>query len=171
MMREAPVELLRQAKSSIAPPVLDRKTPVDPTSAAVAAADAAPVKETATAASMSSLFDEETSDKPSPQPAAPAQNATNDDELNATLALTSHVSDPAPGRVSPISNPSPVANVSVPTSAPIVPSSPPVAQPAPIVPTNEPARANPIKGLLIGIGLALALLAALAAAYFLVLKP
>ncbi len=177
VMREAPVELLRQAKSSIAPPALDRQTPVDPTSAAVAAADAAPVKETAAAASMSSLFDDETSDKPSPPaPAAPAQTATDDEELNATVAMASHVSDPgpAPGRASSIPNPSPIARVSVPTPAPIVPNSPPVAQlaqPAPIVPTNELAQASPVKGLLIGMGLALALLAALAAAYFFVLKP
>ena len=37
VMREAPPELLRKATASISPPASDRKTPVDPTSAAVAA--------------------------------------------------------------------------------------------------------------------------------------
>jgi hypothetical protein len=47
VMREAPSDVLQRAKASIAPPASDRKTPVDPTSAAVAAmtasGDVAPV--------------------------------------------------------------------------------------------------------------------------------
>ena len=77
VMREAPVEVMRQAKSSIAPPVADRKTPVDPTSAAVAAATAAhsnpPPAETSVSFASVSMI-EEVPDKPAAleTPAKPA---------------------------------------------------------------------------------------------------
>lgn len=206
VMREAPAEVLQKAKSSIAPPA-DRKTPVDPTSAAVAAATAtnpaSPPAETSMSFGAISLI-EDISDasavEPRETPASPSKGLN----VKAILAGASPAAatnalgqTPGTGTPSPAVTPglatsaltspstSGIAAPAFPQPAPALglkaPSTPaqpaPVATPVPVAPlAREPAAApvvapneeepSALRGLFIGVGLALLIIVGAAAAYF-----
>ncbi|MBK9266536.1 MAG: hypothetical protein IPM54_42955 [Polyangiaceae bacterium] len=213
VMREAPLEVMRQAKSSIAPPAPDRTTPVDPTSAAVAAAtassdippaaahDAAAAltasQGSAPVIAMPSLFDDEpTFDKKGADarqtPASPSQGPSLDAPVDGAPKATPAAAEaipPAPPMASPAartapSTPGMAAPALASLTAPSTPgmAAPPAARqpdprsfmptvvlPDPPAPPNA-AQPNPLKGLLIGVGIALLIIAAVAGVYFFVLK-
>lgn len=206
VMREAPAEVMRQAKSSIAPPAHDRKTPVDPTSAAVAAATEGSAVATGGASPSSafadptnSLFDDyPDTDKevePRETPASPlrGQNAAallGDASLGEGQSSSAAMPSPAvqapapphpsiplapampaivpstPAALAP-STPSPGPRPSAPAA---VPGQPTVLPGATLTSTNA-ARPNALMGMLVGVGVALLIIAAVAGVYFFVLKP
>lgn len=193
VMREAPVDVMRKARSSISPP--ERKTPVDPTSAAVAAASVRgpdlpwnptpPAAETSASFGVISMVEEASeggsASTPRETPPSPARAAP-------APALASPPTPSTPGLAAssnPGMNASPVPDVGTPPalsspSAPAVPAPVPVAQapaslaqapvaPLPVVaPNPEPSA---VKGLLIGVGIALVIIAIVAGVYFGVVKP
>jgi hypothetical protein len=213
VMREAPVDVMRKAAGSIAPPG-DRKTPVDPTSAAVAAmtatmAEIPTVKPPETSMSFGSIsLVEEVSDLDAPAPAAPPARAFNPPPVAGAafapaasparqtpppvaavpppvaapvsgLATSALTAPSTPGMVAPVvpaptSTPpqqtasTPAMAAPEPAIAPLARA--PVAPPPMMVPTAAP-QPSAAKGLLIGVGLALIILAAAAAVYFLAIKP
>jgi hypothetical protein len=206
VMREAPPEVLRKAKASIAPPVSDRKTPVDPTSAAVAAMTAsstayatnpAPaMPQSSSSLASSSMFEDdatvdykaeprennrfpwaesEVKEAPVPAatpalgqtPAAPAVPAI--PQAPPTGLATSALTAPS---TSGMVAPSALGSGAQPAPAPITTPAPlataPVAAP-PVVATN-PQPPSALKGIAIGVGLALLIIVAVVCVYFFVLK-
>jgi hypothetical protein len=186
-MREAPAEVMRQAKSSIAPPAHDRKTPVDPTSAAVAAATEGSAVATGGASPSSaiadptnSLFDDyPDTDKevePRETPASPlrGQNAAallGDASLGEGQSSSAAMPSPAAQAPAPPHASIPLAPAGPRPSAPAaVPGQPTVLPGATLTSTNA-ARPNALMGMLVGVGVALLIIAAVAGVYFFVLKP
>lgn len=204
VMREAPAEVLRRAKSSIAPPA-DRKTPVDPISAVVAASTAfpqsapptnpvpPPVEKSVSFASVSLIDDVSehgAAAPPPPTPAAPPRapvgspgQTTGSGTPNpaptpglATSALTSpSTSGMLAPPIPPVSalglNAASTQGLQAPLATP-VPVAPPAQAPAPapmVAPEDEQPSA--VKGLFIGVGIAVLILVAAAAVYFFALKP
>lgn len=203
VMREAPLDVLRQATASIAPPPGDRKTPVDPTSAAVAAltaavpdlADAPPAE--ASFASISMI--EDVSERgPAVEPretpvspsrglnvkeilggAAPAAASASGQAPAATPGLaTSSLTSPSTSGIAAPVVPAPMMAPAPALRAPSTPAmqapppaaaplAPPVAAPMAAPPAQQPSA---LKGLFIGIGLAILILAAAAGAYFSLVK-
>lgn len=226
VMREAPVDVMRKAKASIAPPAADRKTPVDPMAAVVAASSArsepppepptydAPLAEKSVSFGAISLVDEVTHERGSFEPREPA--APPPPPVNTKSTLSGAASVPPPGsfgQTPPTPAPAPVAPAPTPglaTSSLTAPSTPgmaapsmlgaatsstpgmrapsmtstpgmaapmPIAPQAPSMPPVAPApmttpqQPNAMKGLLIGVGIALVIIAIVAAIYFATLKP
>lgn len=204
VMREAPLDVLRQATSSIAPPAADRNTPVDPTSAAVAATTAAAPErtdakpaETSMSFGAISLFDDVSehggapaaaSASPAPRlntkensgGAAPAASLAGKTPMPpvqglATSSLTSPSTSGIAAPVMPVPVVAPAPAFPAPSkpaiAAPAATAAPvaPPAAPAPIVAPNE-QQPSALKGLFIGIGLAILILVAAAGVYFTFLK-
>lgn len=189
VMREAPVEVMQQAKPSIAPPGADRKTPVDPISAVVAATagrnSAAPPAESSVSFASVSLIEEvpdkppvfEHREKPAAQSpggrtpaAAPSVSALADlPPPGAAVPTPQNVGLPPGSAFSALAAPStpgmaaPPPATPAPAPAPLAPA--PVAPP-PVVAPVEQAEPSALKGLFIGVGLALVIIALAAAAYF-----
>jgi hypothetical protein len=223
VMREAPAEVLRRAKSSIAPPA-DRKTPVDPISAAVAARTAvstpppaatnpaSPPAETSMSFGSISLVEEisETGSvvEPRETPVSPSKGlnvkailagttpAAAANALGQTPGSATPTPAPTPGLATsaltspstsgmlapPIPQPASALGLNAPstpgmrapvaTPVPVAPPAPPAKEPAP-APMVAPEEEQPsaVKGLFIGVGIAVLILVAAAAVYFFVLKP
>lgn len=171
VMREAPPDVLRQAKSSIAPPAGDRKTPVDPTSAAVAATTAAvpdpiEVKTAEASASFGAISLKNDG----------SEHGAGQTPMSATPGLaTSSLTSPSTSGIAAPVVPAPVIAAAPSIQAASTPAMaaptavPPVAS-APIVAPNE-QQPSALRGLFIGIGLALLILAVAAGAYFTFVKP
>jgi len=208
VMREAPLDVLRQATASIAPPAAgDRKTPVDPTSAAVAAMTAtasvppeAKPPETSMSFGAISLIEDiseggaaveprETPVSPSrglnvkevlggaPRASTPSSSGQAPAAATSGLATSSLTAPSTPGMAAPAmpaAAPAPAIRApstpAMPAAAP-APARAPVAQPpaAPLA-APEPQQPSALKGLFIGIGLAILILAAAAGAYFALIK-
>jgi len=213
VMREAPLEVLRQATASI-PPAPDRKTPVDPTSAVVAAMTAAspkliPAAETNPPAETSfasiSLIDDVSERGAAVEPRETPVSPSKGLDVKAILAGTAPAAAraalagqtpaptaeaaPTPGlATSSLTAPSTPGMRAPSTPGVAAPPTPAMAAPAPIAtpvpqaplakapaapppvaaePTEQPSA---VKGLFIGIGLALVIIAAAAAVYFFVVK-
>jgi hypothetical protein len=204
VMREAPLDVLRQAKASIAPPAGDRKTPVDPTSAAVAAMTAvdpgeAKPAETSMSFGAISLIEDMSEGGPAVEPretpVSPARGVKAKELVDSAprattpsssgqapaatpgLATSSLTSPSTSGIAAPVVLPPALAPApalqaaSTPAMAAPAPApAPPVQQPA--APLAAPAEQQPsaLKGLFIGIGLAILILAVAAVGYFTLLK-
>lgn len=205
VMREAPIDVLRKAKPSIAP-AADRKTPVDPISAAVAATTAAapksasvetnPAPETSMSFGAISLIEDVSEAgaavQPRETPVSPSKGLKVQDLLAGPAAASVPAGQtPMPAAAARISTPGlATSSLTAPStpgmaapstpgmhapSNPGVAPAPLAAQPTQAAPVAAPAaveQAQPsaLKGLFIGVGLALLIIAAAAAAYFFVVK-
>lgn len=212
VMREAPIDVMRKATSSIAPPA-DRKTPVDPTSAAVAAKTASadaeagriggtnPAPETSMSFGSISLIEDVSEGggavEPRETPVSPSRG------LNVKAILAGAVPPAAKAAETPFSPPVAAPSTGLATSAltapstsgmmaPPVPalspsSTPAMAAPRPAAPVaaaplapaasaappviaEPPEQPSALRGLFIGIGLALLIIAIAGGVYFFVIK-
>lgn len=194
VMREAPLDILRKARASVVPPLAsDRTTPVDPTSAAVAAATgratSVPPLRTNPAPVTPETSSHQIEDEPTVGNVGPhATPLSPDHGLNSTTILTGYGAAPMP---QPEARPTGLATsaltaestpgMNAPSTAGVAPlhaptpaiAPAPLAQapvaPPPVVVGNA-APPNALKGLGIGIGLALVIIVAVACIYFFVLK-